>query len=105
MNSPQNSSNPLLAEWTAPHEVPPFTSITPEHFRPAFDRALADHLREVDAIAADAAEPSFDNTVAALERSGKLLVRISGVFYALTGADSNDALLDIEREMSPRLAA
>jgi peptidyl-dipeptidase Dcp len=104
MNSP-SPANPLLAEWTAPHEVPPFETITPEHFRPAFDHALTDHLREVDAIAADPAGPSLDNTVGALERSGKLLAKVSAVFYALTGAHSNDALLDIEREMSPRLAA
>jgi len=97
--------NPLLADWAAPFEVPPFAAIKPEHFGPAFDQAFADHLREIDAIAADKAEPSFDNTVAALERSGKPLSRVCSVFYALTGAHTNDALLEIERDMSPRLAA
>ncbi len=97
--------NPLLAPWSGPHGVPPFASIAPEHFRPAFDRALAEHAAEIESIAADPAAPSFDTTVAALERSGRLLARVSAVFHALAGAHTNDALLAIEREMAPRLAA
>jgi len=100
-----NQQNPLLADWAAPFEVPPFDAIKPEHFGPAFDRAFADHLREIDAIAADPEAPSFDNTIAALERGGKLLANVGSVFFALVGAHSNDALLEIEREIMPRLAA
>ena len=70
-------SNPLLAEWNAPFGSPPLGEIGPEHFAPAFEQALAAHRAEIGAIAADAAEPGFDNTVAALERSGRLLARVS----------------------------
>jgi peptidyl-dipeptidase Dcp len=103
--SDPGTNNPLLSEWATAFGVPPFASITPEHFRPAFDRALDVHMGEIDAIAADRTEPTFDNTIAALERSGKPLARVAAVFYALAGAHTNDALLAIEREIAPRLAA
>src|SRR5580658_9870543 len=96
--------NPLLAEWTTPDEAPPFDRIKPEHFRAAYARALADHEAEIAAITADPAPPSFDNTIAALELAGQRLSRVSDVFHLLTGAHSNDALLEIERELSPQLA-
>jgi peptidyl-dipeptidase Dcp len=99
------SSNPLLGTWSGAFDVPPFGRITPEHFRPAFDRAIAEHESEIETIAARADEPSFDNTIAALERSGRALGRVSDVFHALAGAHTNEALQAIEREMSPRLAA
>src|SRR5215471_14619796 len=97
--------NPLLEAWTPPHETPPFAAIWPEHFRPAFDRAMADHMVEIEAIAGQTESPSFANTIVALERSGQALDRVSAVFYALAGAHTNDALMAIEREMSPLLAA
>jgi peptidyl-dipeptidase Dcp len=98
-------ANPLLDAWATPHDTPPFAAIRPEHFRPAFDRAMADHMAEVEAIAAVSESPSFDNTIAALERSGRPLTRVSAVFRALAGAHTNDALMAIERDMAPRLAA
>jgi peptidyl-dipeptidase Dcp len=98
-------SNPLLATWTTPEQAPPFAEIKPEHFSPAFAQALATHDREIDGIAGDPAPATFDNTIAAMERSGRLLERVSAVFYALAGAHTNDALLAVEREMSPKLAA
>jgi peptidyl-dipeptidase Dcp len=101
----QNAANPLLAAWTSPHEAPPFEAIAPEHFRPAFDHAMAEHLREIEAIAAAPEPPTFANTIAAMERSGRALDRVSAVFHALAGAHTNDALMAIEREMSPLLAA
>jgi peptidyl-dipeptidase Dcp len=96
--------NPLLRDWTAPFGVPPFADIRPEHFMPAFERAFAVHEAEIEEIAVVPAPPSFDNTIVALERSGALLERVADVFAALVGADSNDALLEIERDISPRLA-
>ncbi len=98
-------SNPILATWSTPFEVPPFAEIAPDAFRDAFAQAFAAHLGEIDAIAAGPQPPSFDNTIAALERSGRALNRVSSLFHALTGAHSNDALLAIEREISPKLAA
>src|SRR4051812_3077505 len=97
--------NPFFRDWTASFGVPPFGEIAPEHFRPAFTRALAEHEAEVEAVARSEASPSFENTVEALERSGEPLSRLLKVFYSLSGAHTNEALLEIEREMSPVLAA
>jgi peptidyl-dipeptidase Dcp len=97
-------ANPLLAVWTTPDEVPPFNAIKPDHFRPAYERALAEHSAEIDAMKADLAAPSFDNTIGALELSGWLLTRVEGIFHMLVSTDSNDALLAIEREIVPLTA-
>jgi len=102
---PASGDNPLLASWDTPFETPPFAAIRPEHFGPAFAAAFDEHRREVAAIATEAATPNFDNTVAALERSGRALARVSTVFFALVGAHSNEALLALEREIVPRLTA
>jgi peptidyl-dipeptidase Dcp len=103
MNATQD--NPLLQPWTAPYGLPPFEAIRPEHFVPAFDQALRAHLAEVDAIAASRQPPSFENTLAALDKSGRELNRIRRVFYNLTVSETSPALQAVEREMSPRLAA
>ena len=100
-----NQANPLLQEWNTPFGVPPFGRIAPEHFQPAFDRSLAEHMAEIEAIAADPAAPTFDDTILALELSGRQLGSVSDVFHALAGAHTNDALLEIERAISPQLAA
>jgi peptidyl-dipeptidase Dcp len=97
-------ANPLLAPWQTPHQTPPFSEIAPEHFLPAFERAFADHTAEVDAITHDPALPDFDNTVTALERSGKLLSKVAAVFYDLVSAHSNPAILEIDKEVSLRMA-
>ncbi|KGM31912.1 M3 family metallopeptidase [Inquilinus limosus] len=100
----QTAANPLLAEWATPFGSPPWQRIAVEHFRPAFDAALAEHDREIAAIAGDPAEPSFDNTVAALERSGRTLRRVAAAFFNLTSAHSNDDLEAVERDIAPLLA-
>jgi peptidyl-dipeptidase Dcp len=97
-------NNPLLAQWTGPFGVPPLDRIKPEHFPSAFQQALTEHRREIEAVAGNAAEPDFQNTVAALERSGRLLARVSNVFYVLAGADTNEAIQAIERHIAPKLA-
>lgn len=97
-------TNPFFEDWTAPFSAPPLDKIAPEHFVPAYDRALAEHSAEVAAIAANHAPPSFDNTVLALEKSGKLLTRVEGVFGNLTSSVTNEALQAIELEMAPRLS-
>ena len=101
---PPHDQNPLLARWTGNFGLPPFGSIRPEHFGPAFDRALAMHRAEIDAIAADPAPPSFENTIEALERSGRVLEGVSNVFFVLAGADTSDDIEAIERHVSPLLA-
>jgi peptidyl-dipeptidase Dcp len=104
MTNTNLDENPLLEPWTGPFEAPPFDRIEPGHFRPAFDAALKDARREVDAIAANPAPPTFANTIEALERSGRSLDRVGGVFFNLTGAATNDELQAIEREIAPALA-
>src|ERR1700753_47883 len=101
---PQDRANPLLKPWQTPFETPPFAEIEPEHFLPAFEQAFADHSAEIAAIVNDPAAPDFANTVTALERSGKLLDRVSSVFYDLVSAHSNPALLEIDKEVSLRQA-
>jgi peptidyl-dipeptidase Dcp len=102
---PSDMPNPLLAAaWSGDFELPPFTATKPEHFPPAFARALAEHRVEIDAIAADPTPPSFDNTIAALEKSGRQLERVANVFFVLAGADTSDEIEAIEREVSPLLA-
>jgi peptidyl-dipeptidase Dcp len=98
------TANPLLAPWQTPHQTPPFAEIAPEHFMPAFEQAFADHTAEITAITHDPATPDFDNTITALERSGKLLTKVSAVFYDLVSAHSNPAILEIEKEVSLRMA-
>ena len=97
-------TNPLLIAWQTPFETPPFAEIKPEHFLPAFEQAFADHTAEVNAITHDPSVPDFDNTITALERSGKLLTKVASVFYALVSAHSNPDLLAIESEVSLRQA-
>jgi peptidyl-dipeptidase Dcp len=101
---PQADTNPLLKPWEAPHQTPPFAEIKPEHFLPAFEQAFTDHAAEIAAITHDPAVPDFDNTITALERSGRLLTKVSAVFYDLVSAHSNPALLEIDKEVSLRMA-
>ncbi|MBS0530306.1 MAG: M3 family metallopeptidase [Proteobacteria bacterium] len=98
------SDNPLLKAWQTPFETPPFAEIAPEHFLPAFEQAFADHAAEIAAITHDPSAPDFANTITALERSGKLLSKVSAVFYDLVSAHSNPALLELDKEVSPRMA-
>jgi len=96
--------NPLLDVWTGPFELPPFATIGPEHFRPAFDQALAAHRAEIDAIATNRAAASFENTIVALEKSGRGLDRVANLFFVLAGAHTSDEIEAIERDISPLLA-
>jgi peptidyl-dipeptidase Dcp len=100
----QAQDNPLLQAWQTPFETPPFAAIKPEHFLPAFEQAFADHSAEIGAITHDPAAPDFANTITELERAGKLLAKVSAVFYDLVSADSNPALLEIDNEVSLRMA-
>ena len=100
----QTQENPLLTPWETPHQTPPFDTIKPEHFLPAFEQAFADHSAEIAAITHDPAAPDFANTITALERSGKLLNKVSAVFYDLVSAHSNPAILEIDKEVSLRIA-
>ena len=98
------SLNPLLAPWTGPFEAPPFVGVRPEHFRPAFDTALAENKAEIAAISDDAAVPDFANTIEAMERAGEALDRVCSVFFNLTGTDTTEELEAIEMAIAPVLS-
>ena len=100
-----NTDNPLLRPWTGPYGLPPFAETRAEHFAPAFELAMRGHLEEIDAIGHADAAPSFENTVAALDRAGRLFDRIGGMFHNLTSSETSPALQAVEREMAPLLAA
>ena len=99
------AENPLLAESTLPYHLPPFDQIKDADFKPAYAQGMAEHLKEVEAIANNPEAPTFENTLVALERSGRLLERVERTFSNLAGANTNPAIQKIERAMSPKLAA
>ena len=98
------ADNPLLSPWTGPFEAPPFAEIDVADFRPAFDAALAENVAEIDAIADAVSAPSFENTIAAMERAGAKLDKVCAVFFNLASADTSDALQEIEMAMAPILS-
>jgi len=98
-------ANPFAQPSSLPYALPPFDLIREEHFLPAFDAGMAEQLAEVEAIAGSSDEPTLDNTVVALERSGRLLDRVDKAFWNLGLADSTERLRSIEGTVAPRLAA
>ena len=100
-----NSDNPLLSAWDTPFGVPPFDKIKNEHYGPALEAGMAEHAKEVEAIANQSDEPTFDNTIVALERSGQNLGRAARVFFSLSGAHTNDDIKAVQRDMAPKLSA
>ncbi len=107
MSNPNDTAaNPLLQEWVGPYGgVPPFDQVRVEQFEPALDAAMAEQLAEVERIAGESAPPTFENTLAALERSGRRLARVNAVYGVWSGTMSTPELRDVERAMAPRLAA
>jgi peptidyl-dipeptidase Dcp len=100
-----NIDNPLLAAWTGPYGLPPFAETRAEHFAPAFELAMQKHLEEIAAIGNAGEAPTFENTVAALDRAGRLLDRIGGMFHNLTASETSPALQAVERKLAPVFAA
>ena len=96
--------NPLLADWTTPFELPPFSEIEPNHYEEAFEKSMADARIEIDQIADQADAATFENTVVAMEKSGEVLTKVARTFFNLTGAHTNEALQKIERDLAPKLA-
>ncbi|HEY8977319.1 MAG TPA: M3 family metallopeptidase [Burkholderiaceae bacterium] len=97
--------NPLLVESTLPLHYPRFDQIHDSDFAPAFEQAIAEHRKEIAAIAGNPDAPTFDNTIVALERSGRTLERVNHIFSNLTSANTNPALQVVQRAMAPKLAA
>jgi peptidyl-dipeptidase Dcp len=99
------NENPLYTESTLPFEAPDFDVIENRHFIPAFERGMEEQLTEIDSIATQEPEPTFENTIVAMEMSGDLLTRVQRVFYNLTSAHTNDEIQKIQSELAPKLAA
>ena len=98
-------TNPLLTPSTLPYQLPPFAEIKVEHYRPAFDEALALHDAEIASITDNPTAPTWENTVEALERSGQDLDRVMAVFGNLSGTDVTDEMEEIAADIYPRLSA
>jgi peptidyl-dipeptidase Dcp len=99
------TTNPLLDDWTTPFGLPPFDRIEAAHFAPAFEAAMEAQRAEAEAIAAQAAPADFDNTVAAIDRSGRLLSRIEAAFQALAASHTSPDIQAVQRELAAPLAA
>ncbi|MFT7232185.1 MAG: peptidyl-dipeptidase Dcp [Cyclobacteriaceae bacterium] len=97
--------NPLLKPFDTPFELPPFDKIEIAHYLPAIDHAIEVSRKEMDAITANAAEPTFENTIEAMEFSGSLLSRITSVLFNLNSAETSDDLQGVARDASPKLSA
>ncbi|MFD2598005.1 M3 family metallopeptidase [Sphingobacterium corticis] len=100
-----SSNNPLLGNFDTPFQVPPFDKIKDEHFRPAFDEAIKRHNIEIDSIANNEEEATFQNTIVALENAGSALSQVGTIFGNLNSANKTDSLTALSSEMAPILSA
>ena len=97
--------NPFFEEeWTTPYGVPPFDQIRMEHYAPAFERGMALHNEQIEAIVSSSEDPTFENTVLAYDNSGRMLVRVATVFELLASAETNEQMQSYASEIFPRLA-
>ena len=97
--------NPFYTESSLYMKYPEFDKIKNKHYTPAFEKGMADHMAEIDAIAERADSPTLENTIISMEKSGALLDRVATVFFALTSANTNDEMEKIRSEMAPKLSA
>lgn len=97
-------SNPFLMSFDNQHGTPPFDKIKIEHYEPAFDEAIKQHNDEIEVIINNENAPTFENTILAMEHSGELMNKVSGVFFNLLSAESNDEMMDISQRISPKLS-
>lgn len=97
----ESCENPFYCEWDTPFGVPPFDQIKFEHFKPAFLKGMEEEMAEVNAIINSTEEPTFDNTIRALQFTGELMTRVQRAWGPLSGANTNDSIQALSREMSP----
>lgn len=103
MGCSSKSDNPFFQDYENEYGAPPFEKIKSEHFMPAFEEGIKQHQAEIDAIAENTEEPTFANTIEAMEFSGDLLNKVSSVFFNLQSTDTNDELNKIAQEITPKL--
>jgi peptidyl-dipeptidase Dcp len=99
------TSNPLLTESTLPFQLPPFDKIKDEHFQPAIEQGMAEDLKENEAIANQTEKPTFENTIVAMEKSGRLYQRARRIFSNFGACNTNPTIQKLEKEMAPKFAA
>ena len=99
-----DASNPFAKESTLPFNYPAWDKIRNEHFAPAYLEGMRQHAAEIEKIANNKAAPTFENTIVAMERSGRMLNRVSTAFGTLSGSYTNDTLIALGREMAPKLS-
>ena len=97
--------NPFLNEYETPFKIPPFEEIEFAHYEPAFDIGMKEHLKEIEEIANNQQEPTFENTIEAMERSGETLDKVANVFFNLLGSNTNDDMDTLAMKISPKLSA
>lgn len=100
----KTEENPFFAEFQTTYGTPDFNKIQFAHYEPAFMRGIEQQNEEIKAIVENKEAPTFENTIVALDNSGEILTRVSNVFYALTGADTNDEFKALEEKMAPVLS-
>lgn len=98
-------SNPFLNRYTAKFGIPPFDRIETKHYVPAFEKGMADHLKEIEEIANNSDPATFENTIVALDETGKLLDKVANVFFNLSSSNTNEEIQKIQLEISPKLSA
>lgn len=103
-NKQETTDNPLLQEWETPFETAPFSKIKPEHYIPAFHASIAQHEEEIKEIVSNSEAPTFENTIAAFDYSGQMLSRVSGVFYNMMAANTNEQMQKIQQEVGPLMS-
>lgn len=96
--------NPFMTESTLPYYAPDFSKIKNEHYKPALLQGMEEKRANIEAIANNEEEPTFENTIVAMEKSGELLTRVQSVFYALSSADTNETIQEISEELAPKLS-
>ena len=100
----EQSANPLIGAWNTPDGVPPYDRIKPEHYEPAFDLAISAAREQNLRIANDPAAPTFENTIEAMERSGRELSRVASTFFTVASADATAANQAVQKAIAPKLA-
>ena len=103
-SSKTTSMNPFLNDYTTPYGVPPFDVIKITDFIPAYEAGIQQQLSEIEAIVQSKKKPDFENVIAALDRSGNILRKVSPVFSGVNGANTNDSLQAIDREITPKMS-
>ncbi|MGM0524737.1 MAG: M3 family metallopeptidase [Pseudomonadota bacterium] len=97
--------NPFFEASSLQYQAPDFNAIEFSHFKPAFERGMEEHLAEIDEIASNSAQPTFENTIVAMEKAGAILGRVSSVFYNLSSSHSNDEIRELQAEIAPKMAS